>query len=34
MNYFDYEKFDVYKVAIDFVMLVDGVAEHLPRGRA
>ena len=34
MEYFDFEKFDVYKVAIEFVILVDRIAEHLPRGRA
>jgi four helix bundle protein len=31
---FDHEKLTVYQVAIEFVILADGVIEHLPRGRA
>jgi four helix bundle protein len=34
MNCFDHEKLDVYQAAITFVVLVDEVVEHLPRGRA
>ena len=34
MNYFDHEKLDVYKAAIEFVVLVDAIVENLPRGRA
>lgn len=33
MNYFDHDKLDVYKVAIEFIALVDKVVEQLPRGR-
>jgi four helix bundle protein len=31
---FDHEKLTIYQVAIEFVILADGVIEHLPRGRA
>jgi len=31
--YFDFEKLDVYKVTLDFVVSADGVAQNLPRGR-
>ena len=31
---FDHEKLDVYKVAIELVILIDEIVEHLPRGRA
>ena len=34
MDCFDHERMDVYKVAIEFIALADGVAENLPRGRA
>lgn len=34
MNQFDHEKLDVYRAAIDLVVLIDTVVEHLPRGRA
>jgi len=34
MNYFDHEKLDVYQAAIELVILIDDVVEHLPRGRA
>jgi four helix bundle protein len=30
----DHERLDVYQVAIEFVVLADGVVEDLPRGRA
>lgn len=30
----DHEKLTVYQVAIEFVLLANEVAEHLPRGRA
>ncbi|MCA9491849.1 MAG: four helix bundle protein [Myxococcales bacterium] len=33
MNVFDHEKLDVYRVAIDFVAIADGIVEGLPRGR-
>ncbi len=31
---FDHEKLDVYKVAIEFVILADEVIGHLPRGKS
>ncbi|HSW86886.1 MAG TPA: four helix bundle protein [Rhabdochlamydiaceae bacterium] len=34
MNYFDHEKLDVYKAAIKFIVLVDEIIKHLPRGRS
>jgi len=34
MSYFDHEKLDVYKASIQFVVLVDEIIEHLPRGRS
>lgn len=34
MNYFDHEKLDVYQAAIELVVLIDAIVEHLPRGRA
>ncbi len=34
MNHFDHEKLDVYKVAIEFVILSNEIAEQLPRGKA
>jgi four helix bundle protein len=34
MDHFDHEAMDVYRVAIEFIALADGVAEKLPRGRA
>lgn len=34
MPQFDHEKLHVYQVAIEFVVLVDEVVEHFPRGRA
>jgi four helix bundle protein len=33
-HYFDYEKLDVYRFAIRFVVLADEIAGNLPRGRA
>ncbi len=33
MNYFDHEKLDVYKAAIELVVLIEAVVEHLPRAR-
>jgi four helix bundle protein len=33
-DYFDHEKLDVYQVSIDFVILIDAIVDHLPRGRA
>lgn len=32
--YFEFEKLDVYEVALDFVVAADQIAEALPRGRA
>jgi four helix bundle protein len=29
----DHEKLDVYHVAVEFVIVADGIVEHLPRGR-
>jgi len=34
MYYFDHEKLDVYKAAIEFVVLINSIVENLPRGRA
>jgi four helix bundle protein len=34
LRLFDHEKLDVYRVAIELVILIDEVVEHLPRGRA
>ena len=31
---FDHEKLDVYKVSIDFVVMIDQIIEQFPRGRA
>lgn len=33
-KYFDHEKLDVYKTAIEFIVLVDQLIIVLPRGRA
>ncbi len=32
--YFDFEKLDVYQVALDFALSADEVAQKLPRGRS
>jgi four helix bundle protein len=34
MQEFDHEKLDVYRAAIELIILIDGVVENLPRGRA
>ena len=34
MSCFDHEKLDVYRVALEFVVLVDGIIEYLPVGKA
>ena len=34
MSYFDHEKLDVYRVAIQFNVLIEQVVEQLPRGRS
>jgi four helix bundle protein len=34
MEYFDYEKLDVYRLSIDFIILANEIAENLPKGRA
>jgi four helix bundle protein len=34
MHTFDHEKLDVYRAAIEFVILVDKIVEQFPRGRA
>lgn len=34
MQYLDYEKLDVYRVAINLVLLIEKVIEQLPIGRA
>ena len=31
---FDHERLDVYRLAIEFIVLADGIVEHLPRGRS
>jgi len=33
MTSFDHERLDVYQAAIDFVVIANDLAEHLPRGR-
>ncbi|HMJ54506.1 MAG TPA: four helix bundle protein [Polyangiaceae bacterium] len=30
---FDHERFEVYQVALDFLVVADNIVEHLPRGR-
>jgi four helix bundle protein len=34
MKCFDHEKLHVYQVAIELIVLIDGIVEHFPRGRA
>lgn len=34
MHAFDHEKLDVYRAAIEFVVLIDKIVEQFPRGRA
>jgi four helix bundle protein len=34
MTYFDHEKFTVYQVSMELVVLINTVIEHLPRGKA
>ena len=34
MQEFDHEKLDVYRAAVELVILIDNVVEHFPRGRA
>lgn len=34
MQTFDHEKLDVYRAAIEFVVMVDKIVEQFPRGRA
>jgi four helix bundle protein len=34
MSEFDFEKLDVYQVAVELIILIDEIVEHLPRGRA
>lgn len=33
MSLLDHEKLDVYQASIELVCLIDGIIEHLPRGR-
>jgi four helix bundle protein len=33
MQIFDHEKLDVYRIAIELVVLIDSIIEQLPRGR-
>lgn len=33
-GYFDHEKWDVYRAALEFTIVVKGVVEKLPRGNA
>ena len=33
-GYFDFERWDVYQVALDFLVIVKGLVEKLPRGNA
>jgi four helix bundle protein len=34
MSHLDHEKLDVYRASVDLVVLIDGIVEQLPRGRA
>ena len=34
MSFFDHEKLDVYRVALEFIVLVDNIVEHYPIGKA
>ena len=34
MNYFDFEKLDVYQASIEVVVLIDKITDSFPRGRA
>jgi four helix bundle protein len=34
MGCFDHEKLDVYKAAIELIVLIDKIIEHLPRGKS
>jgi len=34
VGYFDHERWDVYKAALEFVVLISNVVEQLPRGKA
>ena len=34
MSYFDHEKLDVYRLSLEFVLIADGIIEHLPKGKA
>lgn len=34
MSYFDHEKLDVYRVAIQLIVLIDKIVDELPRGRS
>lgn len=34
MSSFDHEKLDVYKAAIELIVLIDKIIEHLPRGKS
>ena len=34
MQEFDHEKLDVYRTAIELIVLIDSVVENFPRGRA
>ncbi len=33
MNHFDHEKLDVYKISLDFTVIVDEIVSTLPKGR-
>ena len=33
-GYFDYERWDVYRIALEFIVVVRDVVEKLPRGNA
>ena len=33
MTFFHHERLDVYQTAIEFVVVADSIASHLPRGR-
>ena len=34
MPYFEFQKLEMYHLALDFLVIADGIAQELPRGRA
>ena len=33
-GYFDYERWDVYRAALEFIVVVKDIVTHFPRGNA